>query len=455
VENVYVQSAAAGTWSVQVSGFNVPNGAQPFALVVDGTFGAGDNPPSVTITYPADGATVSGTINITADASDDNGVTQVEFFVDGGSIGVDATAPYEATWDSTTVADGNYTITAMATDTIDQTGSDSNNVTVDNVLDPTVHVGDLDGSSAEAPRGRWDATVTITIHDSSEAAVADALVEGNWSNGATGGALCTTNASGQCSVSKANLKSNVPSVAFSVSNVTSSAGAYVPGDNHDPEGDSNGTTITVLQPSSNTPPTANITQPADGTTFASGATINFAGTANDAEDGDITANLVWTSNIDGQIGSGGSFSAVLSDGVHTITASATDSGGATGSDSIDITVGTVVTVVMHIGDLDGSSASAARNRWDATVVITVHDESHGPVENATVDGSWSAGATGGGSCVTNASGQCSVTKTNIKGNVGSVTFTVNDVTRGSDTYSGVNHDPDGDSDGTTITVLQP
>lgn len=36
VENVYIQSAATGTWTVQVKGFNVPNGPQPFALVADG-----------------------------------------------------------------------------------------------------------------------------------------------------------------------------------------------------------------------------------------------------------------------------------------------------------------------------------------------------------------------------------------------------------------------------------
>lgn len=40
VENVYVQSAAAGTWTVTVSAFNAPNGPQRFALVVDGAFGA-------------------------------------------------------------------------------------------------------------------------------------------------------------------------------------------------------------------------------------------------------------------------------------------------------------------------------------------------------------------------------------------------------------------------------
>jgi len=39
VENVYIQSAAAGTWTVTVKGYNVPNGPQPFALVVDGSFG--------------------------------------------------------------------------------------------------------------------------------------------------------------------------------------------------------------------------------------------------------------------------------------------------------------------------------------------------------------------------------------------------------------------------------
>jgi hypothetical protein len=65
----------------------------------------------------------------------------------------------------------------------------------------------------------------------------------------------------------------------------------------------------------------------------------FDGSASDAEDGDLTASLVWTSNLDGQIGTGGSFSKVLSDGTHVITASVTDSGGNTGSDSITITVG--------------------------------------------------------------------------------------------------------------------
>ncbi|MBS3750703.1 MAG: S8 family serine peptidase [Anaerolineales bacterium] len=87
------------------------------------------------------------------------------------------------------------------------------------------------------------------------------------------------------------------------------------------------------------PPSVSITSPADGASFDSGASIDFAGSATDNEDGDLTSELVWTSDLDGQIGTGGSFTAVLSDGTHTITAEVTDSGDNTGSDSITITVG--------------------------------------------------------------------------------------------------------------------
>jgi hypothetical protein len=112
----------------------------------------------------------------------------------------------------------------------------------------------------------------------------------------------------------------------------------------------------------NAAPEVSITSPENGATFDSGATINFSGTAHDAEDGDLTCDLAWTSNIDGQIGSGGSFSATLSDGIHSITASATDSGGETGSDSISITVGTAppkVTIDSIMPDTMAAGTSIA------------------------------------------------------------------------------------------------
>ena len=95
-----------------------------------------DTPPSVTITNPTSGSTVSGAIDITADATDDNGVTKVEFFVGTTSIGVDTAAPYEVSWNSTVVGDGPHALSATATDTIGQTGSGTIDIIVDNVDDP-------------------------------------------------------------------------------------------------------------------------------------------------------------------------------------------------------------------------------------------------------------------------------------------------------------------------------
>lgn len=92
----------------------------------------------------------------------------------------------------------------------------------------------------------------------------------------------------------------------------------------------------------NQTPVVTITSPIDGSTFDSGTTISFAGTAADPEDGDLTDTLLWESSIDGPIGMGSSFFTTLSDGTHTITASATDSGGATGSNSVTITVGGLI-----------------------------------------------------------------------------------------------------------------
>jgi hypothetical protein len=114
------------------------------------------------------------------------------------------------------------------------------------------------------------------------------------------------------------------------------------------------------------------------------------------------------------------------------------------------------TQTMHVGDLDRSAVRNPNQSWNATITITVHDASHGPLSGATVTGVWSAGATGTGTCTTNTSGVCSTTKTNISKKSTSATFTVNSVTLSGYTYQPAdNHDPDGDSTGTVITVPRP
>ncbi len=79
--------------------------------------------PTVEITAPDASAAVSGVVNVTADASDDVGVTEVRFFAGGTQIGSDTTAPYSASWDTTTVTDGDVTLTAEAEDAAGNVGT--------------------------------------------------------------------------------------------------------------------------------------------------------------------------------------------------------------------------------------------------------------------------------------------------------------------------------------------
>jgi Domain of unknown function (DUF1929)/Malectin domain/Bacterial Ig-like domain/Bacterial Ig domain len=75
-------------------------------------------PPTVSVTAPANGATVSGTsVSVTANASDNIGVAGVQFKLDGSNLGSeDTTSPYGITWDTTAASNGTHTLTAVARD---------------------------------------------------------------------------------------------------------------------------------------------------------------------------------------------------------------------------------------------------------------------------------------------------------------------------------------------------
>lgn len=102
-----------------------------------------DSKPVVAIESPTAGSTVSGSVVITATASDDNGVSQVEFFVNGTSQGIGTpttsadggTIWTSSSWDAATAADGSYVLKAVATDTIGQNSNHEITVKVDNVND--------------------------------------------------------------------------------------------------------------------------------------------------------------------------------------------------------------------------------------------------------------------------------------------------------------------------------
>ncbi|TAL48920.1 hypothetical protein EPN83_02815 [Patescibacteria group bacterium] len=89
-------------------------------------------PPTVNITSPTDGATVSGVITVDASASDNVAVAGVQFYVDAAELGLeDTTSPYEVSFNTFTVLNGSHLLTAVARDT-------SNNTTTSTAVNVTV-----------------------------------------------------------------------------------------------------------------------------------------------------------------------------------------------------------------------------------------------------------------------------------------------------------------------------
>ena len=73
--------------------------------------------PSVAVTAPAAGAVVSGTVSVTASASDNVGVAGVQFTLDGSNLGAEDTiSPYGVSWDSRTATNGSHSLAAVARD---------------------------------------------------------------------------------------------------------------------------------------------------------------------------------------------------------------------------------------------------------------------------------------------------------------------------------------------------
>ena len=95
------------------------------------------------------------------------------------------------------------------------------------------------------------------------------------------------------------------------------------------------------------PPVVTISLPANGTTFPSGTQLTFTGAATDPEDGSLSAVLAWTSSIDGALGTGATMTRTLSSGSHAIKASVTDSGGVTGSATVNVTIAPPLSITVR------------------------------------------------------------------------------------------------------------
>ena len=123
-------------------GFNTSDDViDEFTVTGPAAIGSDTTPPVVSVTAPVNGATVSGTVTVTANATDNVGVTGVQFQLDGANLGgmVTGTGPtYSYSWDTNTVADGAHTLTATASDAAGKKTTSTISVTVSKPVLPTV-----------------------------------------------------------------------------------------------------------------------------------------------------------------------------------------------------------------------------------------------------------------------------------------------------------------------------
>jgi chitodextrinase len=121
--------------------------------------------PAVSVSAPAGGSTASGTITVTANASDNVGVAGVQFKVDGVDVGAEDTgAPYSVQWNTTSAANGNHGITAVARDGAgNSTTSESVTVVVSNAPgNPGDSTAPSVSVTAPAANATLSGTVTVT-----------------------------------------------------------------------------------------------------------------------------------------------------------------------------------------------------------------------------------------------------------------------------------------------------
>jgi len=142
------------TWArlvaaVVVLGWGLALGGSAFSRPRD------KKPPNVSLTAPAAAVTVSGTVTLSAAASDNVGVTRVAWYVDGAQVASDTTAPWSQAWNSATVGDGGHRVVATAQDAAGNVGtSRSVSFTVANsggprAADPVIAAaGDIAGSGS-------------------------------------------------------------------------------------------------------------------------------------------------------------------------------------------------------------------------------------------------------------------------------------------------------------------
>ena len=289
-------------------------------------------PPTVTLTAPANGATLSGVATLSATASDNVGVDHVDFLKGTTIIGADASSPYSLAWDTTTVTNGTYSLTAKAYDAAgNNTTSTTVSVTVNNVVVPPPDTTPPTVLITAPAAGATVSGATVTISANASDNVGVTQIE--FYRGTT---LITSDTTSPWAVTW-----NTTSLTNGTYSLTAKA--------YDAAG--NTTTSTPVSVTVNnvipdtTPPTVSLTAPTSGATLTGTATLTATASDNigvahvDFYDGTILLNSDTTSPWTYSWNTAG-----VTNGSHSLTAKAYDAAGnTTTSSAVSVTVSNATT----------------------------------------------------------------------------------------------------------------
>ena len=344
-------------------------------------------PPSVAINAPTAGAVVSQGESVSmsgtaSDPEDGNLTPQIAWWSsrDGG-LGTGGSM-------SAVLSTGSHTLRATVVDSANVSTTSEVSVTVESVVDN------------QAPLVTIDKPLSSQTYDEGQSIPFRGTVSDDGPANLTGNLLWTSDKDGFLGTGGSFNRALTPGSHVITASVTDSGGL------------AGSTTVSVtvvaapppeLEPEPNGAPQVAITSPTAGTTVTAPAAVQLSGTATDAEDGNLSAQITWRSSRDGYLGTGGSISKALTTGTHTLTASVTDSGGLAGSTTVSVTVAAApppptvegvlsVTIVPH---KRGPRATLNWSGLDGRKVLVFRNGS--TVSRTKNDGGWRETLSGHGS----------------------------------------------------------
>jgi beta-glucanase (GH16 family) len=183
--------------------------------------------PQVSISSPTNGTSFSSgtSVNVAATATDSDGtISQVEFFSNGASIGIDNSSPYSINW---TIGSGSFTLTARATDNAGATTTSSGvTVTGQSGSASSMSVASIVTGTVSAGAGSKHGTATITVRDNLGNPVSNATVTGTFSGSFSETKSGVTGSTGSVTLTTTARLKGTLTVNFCVTNVTHGSLVY-------------------------------------------------------------------------------------------------------------------------------------------------------------------------------------------------------------------------------------